>query len=122
MNGDDRSLARSLRGPITLMTVGGLFVLNNFTPYRFDQTWPAILIVFGLLSLFCRRSRVTPPAGYPPGGGYAQGPWYPPNPQQPAPQAPPYADNAPAGTTKGGFGTSAPQRGGDASQAPGGAV
>jgi hypothetical protein len=49
MNGGD--LICAVRGPLTLMTVGALFALNNFTPYKFYQTWPVLLIVFGLLSL-----------------------------------------------------------------------
>ena len=49
MNGDG-SLARAVRGPIILITVGVLFALNNFTPYGFNQTWPVLLIVIGLLS------------------------------------------------------------------------
>ena len=48
---DNRSLVRAIRGPIVLITVGVLFALNNFTPWGFDQTWPVILIVFGLLKL-----------------------------------------------------------------------
>ena len=53
MNGDS-SLARAVRGPIILITVGVLFALNNFTPYGFGETWPALLIVIGLLSLLGR--------------------------------------------------------------------
>ena len=49
MSGDG-SLARAVRGPIILITVGVLFALNNFTPYGFGQTWPVLLIVIGLLS------------------------------------------------------------------------
>lgn len=49
MNGDS-SLARAVRGPIIVITVGVLFALNNFTPYGFNQTWPVLLIVIGLLS------------------------------------------------------------------------
>src|SRR6476620_7453114 len=69
MRGSDRSLVSAIRGPITLITVGVLFAMNNFTPYRFHQTWPVLLIVFGLLSLL-RRSVEPPapvgPAGFPP--------------------------------------------------------
>ena len=46
----DSSLARAVRGPIILITVGVLFALNNLTPYGFNQTWPVLLIVIGLLS------------------------------------------------------------------------
>ena len=113
------SLLRAIRGPITLITVGVLFALNNFTQYRFDKTWPVLLIVFGLLSLMKRSMEPAmpppppvqpfPPPGYaypppqgsyaPPQGGYAQST---------------YAQPPPA---KGGFGASAP-RPADAGQNP----
>src|SRR5512142_1859799 len=77
MNGSSEiSLARAVRGPVTLITLGVLFALNNFTPFSFDRTWPVLLIVFGLLSIL-RRSiepvvvrgpevRTAPPYQYPP--------------------------------------------------------
>jgi cell wall-active antibiotic response 4TMS protein YvqF len=113
MNGSEVPLARTLRGPVTLITLGILFALNNFTPYGFGQTWPVLLIVFGLFSLLARGGE--PPAQ----------PQYPPRPwnYQPPPPPPPdrgvpggYRDSSYTGTTtpggaaKGGFGTSAPQR------------
>src|SRR5579883_2369736 len=77
MRDSERSMIRAIRGPVTLITIGALFALNNFTQYRFDQTWPVILIVFGLLSLLGRSmERVPPPPVRPPN---AQG-WYPPPP------------------------------------------
>ena len=97
----DRSTLRAIRGPITLITVGVLFALQNFTPYGVEQTWPVLLIVFGLLSLLGRGipQPPPPPYNYPPPGvarpqpytqtGYSQAP-----PAAPAPQ-------------KGGFGGSA---------------
>jgi hypothetical protein len=65
-------LARAVRGPITLIVVGVLFALDHFTAYSFRQTWPVLLIVFGVLTLFGRETRppYTPPpsaAGMPPG-------------------------------------------------------
>ena len=66
MNGNDASLGRAIRGPITLITLGVLFALDNFTPYRFSQTWPALLIVFGLLSLLRRGTQPAPPPPGPP--------------------------------------------------------
>ena len=115
MNANDRSLVRAIRGPITLITVGVLFALNNFTPYSFDKTWPVLLIVFGLLSLLKRG--MEPPAPEPP-------------PVQPYPP-PAYAYPAQGGAqgsyaqstytqpppAKGGFGASAP-RPADAGQNP----
>lgn len=109
------SLMRAIRGPITLITVGVLFALNNFTPYSFDKTWPVLLIVFGLLSLMKRGMEPPPPPvqpfpppaySYPPQGGYA--------PPQGGYAQSTYAQPPPA---KGGFGTSAP-RPADAGQNP----
>ena len=68
-------LVRAIRGPITLITVGVLFALNNFTDYGFHQTWPVLLIVFGLLSLIRRGTEPARPVNPPPATG---GPWYPP--------------------------------------------
>lgn len=118
MNANERSTIRAIRGPVTLITVGALFALNNFTPYRFDQTWPVILIVFGLLSLLGRgMERVPPPPPFPPGGYQA------PPPQSPPPQGS-YSQShyaqPPAGTAKGGFGASAPPRGNDSGEPSGG--
>jgi len=68
MNGSGFTI-RAIRGPITLITLGVLFALNNFTPYGFSETWPVLLIVFGALSLLCRGTANVPPLppyGYPP--------------------------------------------------------
>jgi len=117
----DRTGIRAIRGPIILITVGVLFALQSFNIYGFDQTWPVLLIVIGLLSLL-GRSAPQPPA---PGPGVQPPPNY--NWQQPPvtgyratsysqspyaqPAAPPNAGAEPAsGTAKGGFGTSAPPR------------
>lgn len=112
MNGSNGSMVRAVRGPITLITVGVLFALNNFTQYGFDKTWPVILIVFGLLSLLRRGMEPAPPQApyvYPSQGSYPGTPGAPPPPQP--------------GTAKGGFGTSAPPRASDAGSAPpGGSV
>jgi cell wall-active antibiotic response 4TMS protein YvqF len=112
MNGNDVSLARAIRGPVTLITLGVLFALNNFTPYRFHQTWPVLLIVFGLLSLLQRGSQPVPAGPPPPAApqwnypapGSASGTFrqstYTGTPETPAS----------GGAAKGGFGTSAPPR------------
>jgi hypothetical protein len=94
MNGgsDSRSLICALRGPLTLITLGVLFALNNFTPWGFQQTWPVLLIVFGLLSLM--RRAVTPPRPYP------AGPAAPPPYQAAPPYTPPYTPPSPGGSYK----------------------
>ena len=87
MKDRDRSGMRGLRGPVMVITVGVLFALNNFTPYRFEETWPVLIIVAGLVSLLGRA--VAPPPYVPPpppfstyhpppppaGGGYRQTPY-----------------------------------------------
>lgn len=107
------SIIRAIRGPVTLITIGVLFAMNNFTTYSFDKTWPVLLIVFGLLSLAKRGMEPAepppppvqpypPPAyaypqqNFPPPGGYAQSTY-----TQPPP-------------AKGGFGSTAPPRPADA--------
>ena len=51
MNGNSQTLIRAIRGPIMLITIGVLFALDHMTQFTFGRTWPAILIVLGLLSL-----------------------------------------------------------------------
>jgi len=77
MNGNSYQVIRAIRGPITLITLGVLFALQNFTRFGFDQTWPVLLIVFGLLSLMQRgaappRATQMPPMPPPPPRGYPQ--------------------------------------------------
>ena len=48
MGVNEVNLIRAVRWPVTLITVGALFGLNNFTHFGFHQTWPVLLIVFGL--------------------------------------------------------------------------
>lgn len=50
------SLVRAIRGPILLITVGTLFSIDHFGPYSFSNTWPALLIIVGVLKLFERAS------------------------------------------------------------------
>ena len=66
MKDRDRSGMRGLRGPIMVITVGVLFALNNFTQYRFEETWPVIIIVAGLVSLLGRAAGPPPPYVPPP--------------------------------------------------------
>jgi len=118
MNANNRSLICAIRGPVTLITVGVLFALNNFTPYGFGQTWPVLLIVFGLLSLLRRGTER--PISMPPSDSPAFQPYaYPPPAASTGSyrqsQYPPYPPPAPS---KGGFGTSAPPRPGEPPQTP----
>ena len=42
-----------MSGPLLLITLGVLFLLNNFYPgvYRFSRMWPVILIVIGIAKI-----------------------------------------------------------------------
>ncbi len=75
MNADSAALIRAVRGPIMMITVGILFAMDIFTRFSFQETWPAILIVLGVLGLAFRagsRPRVAvggvPPAPSSQGG------------------------------------------------------
>ena len=130
----DRTGIRAIKGPIIIITLGVLFALQSFNIYGFDQTWPVLLIVIGLLSLLGRAVQPPPPPGpvppppnynwqQPPsvgyrGTSYSQGPYAQP-PIAPGPESA-TTDPNPA---KGGFGTSAPPRENPpANSNPGGAV
>ena len=59
---------RAIRGPILLMSVGVLFVGDYFGPFPFQRTWPALLIVYGVLKL-AERIFVPRESGQTPVGG-----------------------------------------------------
>ena len=54
MRGANGSFVRAIRGPVILITLGSLFAVDYFGPYRFWRTWPLLLIVFGLMKLLER--------------------------------------------------------------------
>jgi Domain of unknown function (DUF5668) len=78
------SIIQAARGPILLITVGVLMVIDYNTPFSFSRTWPALIIVFGLLKLLERMAgpapvppyvappytTTVPPGLEPPPGGY----------------------------------------------------
>ena len=45
------TLARSLRGPILLITLGSLFMIDYAGGASLGRTWPVFLIVLGALKL-----------------------------------------------------------------------
>ena len=51
MSRTNGTLLQAVRGPIMLMTLGGLLAANNFGYYSFTRTWPVLVIVFGVLKL-----------------------------------------------------------------------
>lgn len=64
MTEQSQYLMRAITGPIILITVGVLFLIDKFTGINFGQTWPVLLIIIGLLKLFGGRTRKA--AYYPP--------------------------------------------------------
>lgn len=68
MNGPSGTLMQAVRGPILLIAFGALLTVDHFGPYGFWRTWPALLILFGLLKLL-ERMAARPPAGPASDGG-----------------------------------------------------
>jgi hypothetical protein len=75
---DASSFVQAIRGPIMLITLGGLVAIDYAGIYGFWRTWPVLIIVFGLLKLLERATaRPVPqapnypgqyPGDRPPGG------------------------------------------------------
>lgn len=57
-------LARAIRGPIVLITIGTLFAIDHFGSFSFNRTWPVLIIVIGLMKLI-ERSGASPGGGIP---------------------------------------------------------
>ena len=45
------SLIEAARGPVLLITLGLLFAADQMDRMAFSQSWPALLIVYGLMRL-----------------------------------------------------------------------
>ncbi len=54
------ALLQAARGPIMLMTFGGLMALHQSQAVSFERTWPVLIIVYGLMKLL-ERLFVRPP-------------------------------------------------------------
>jgi hypothetical protein len=63
---------RSIRGPVILLALGVLMLLDHVDRIGFGQTWPVLIVIFGLLVLAERLTQPPrapqPPAPYNPGG------------------------------------------------------
>jgi len=69
MNGSSGNLFAAIRGPIMLITLGTLLAVDHFGPYGFWRTWPALIIVFGVLKLL-ERTASRPASGPDLQGGF----------------------------------------------------
>jgi hypothetical protein len=62
----DRCRMRKIMGPAMLLTIGMLFLLQSLNVASFDRTWPAILLVVGVVKLLQSNAssagHVGPPA------------------------------------------------------------
>ncbi len=85
---------RKLMGPAILVTLGVLFLLDNVSRVSFGRTWPAILLVIGVVKLMQSNASpsghigpMTPgPSGLPPSAGFPPNP--PPSPAEQSTEPP----------------------------------
>ena len=72
MNGASQ-LIHAVRGPLMLMTLGVLVLIDYMGIYGFSRTWPILLIVFGVLTLLEKIAQPPRSDRYPvpPRGGSA---------------------------------------------------
>ena len=61
-------LLRALGGPLTLILVGVLFVIDHAGVVSVSKTWPVIIIFLGLIRLAERAFPAEPPPFNPQGG------------------------------------------------------
>ena len=60
------NVIQAARGPLLLITIGVLIVLDYNTPFGFSHTWPILIIVFGVLKLLERVAGPPAPPTPPP--------------------------------------------------------
>ena len=56
MNAKRYWIARSVRGPVLMITVGTLFALHQSGVAPFERTWPLLIIVLGVMKLLERMA------------------------------------------------------------------
>jgi len=74
----ERCRTRKLMGPAILVTLGVLFLLDNVSNVNFSKTWPAILLVIGVVKLMQSNASAAGHAGTLPPGVYPNIPPGPP--------------------------------------------
>ena len=90
MNATKADVLRAVRGPILLLLLGALIVVDHAGAMRFSQSWPLLVIVYGFLKLLERTMRpgvLQYPAAPPPYG--APGAYNAPGANPPAAPPPP---------------------------------
>ena len=91
----ERCRTRKLMGPAMLVTIGVLFLLDNVSDIDFGKTWPAILLVIGVVKLMQSNASWGGHVGPLPPGSSA----YPPPPPPAYPGVPPSGPQTPAQST-----------------------
>jgi hypothetical protein len=87
----ERCRTRRLMGPAILVTLGVLFLLDNISNIDFGKTWPAILLVIGVVKLMQSNASYSGHVGpLPPGPD-----GYPPAPPPPTAGTPPTYQGTP---------------------------
>jgi hypothetical protein len=76
----DRCRMRKVMGPAMLVTIGTLFLLQSLNAASFDRTWPAILLVVGVVKLLQSNASSAGHVGPLPPAPPAVGPPPPPTP------------------------------------------
>ena len=76
----DRCRMRKVMGPAMLVTIGMLFLLQSLNIASFDRTWPAILLVVGVVKLLQSNASAAGHVGILPPAPPAVGPTPPPTP------------------------------------------
>jgi hypothetical protein len=76
----DRCRMRKVMGPAMLVTIGMLFLLQSLNAASFDRTWPAILLVVGVVKLLQSNASSAGHVGPLPPAPPAVGPPSPPTP------------------------------------------
>jgi len=89
---------RRIMGPVMLVVIGGLFLLENLNGPSFHRTWPVILLAVGAVKLFQGGSPRVGPGATPPGGGTLP----PPVATIPPPPVPPPPASSSTGEVKNG--------------------
>jgi hypothetical protein len=79
----ERCRTRKLMGPAVLVTLGVLFLLDNVSSVDFGKTWPALLLVIGVVKLVQSNASYTGHIGPLPPGGQGYPPSAPPPPVMP---------------------------------------
>ena len=78
----DRCRMRKIMGPAMIVTIGTLLLLQSLNIAYFDRTWPAILLVVGIVKLLQSNASSAGHVGlFPPAANAAA----PPPPQPPSP-------------------------------------